>query len=176
MAVDERIREVYEVSYQRLVVQMLALCGNQADAEEAVQEAFVQALRRRREFAEVLNPEGWLRTVALNRLRNGWRHAAVVRRFRTAVPGPAAPLELGPDHVVLVEALAGLTDDERLVVVLHHLADRRVDEIAEEAGRARGHREVPPVPRSGPPGRPDGRAGAVRGGGAACLTWPPCTS
>ena len=65
MAVDERIREVYEVSYQRLVVQMLALCGDQADAEEAVQEAFVQALRRRREFAEVVNPEGWLRTVAL---------------------------------------------------------------------------------------------------------------
>ena len=29
---------------------------------------------------------------------------------------------------------AGLTDDERLVVVLHHLADRRVDDIAEELG------------------------------------------
>jgi RNA polymerase sigma factor (sigma-70 family) len=134
VAVDERIREVYEVSYQRLVVQMLALCGNQADAEEAVQEAFVQALRRRREFAEVRNPEGWLRTVALNRLRNGWRHAAVVRRFLTAVPGPAAPLELGPDHVALVEALSSLTEDERVVVVLHHLADRRIDEIAEEVG------------------------------------------
>lgn len=132
MAVDERIREVYEASYQRLVVQMLALCGSQADAEEAVQEAFVQALRRRREFAEVRNPEGWLRTVALNRLRNGWRHAAVVRRFRTVVPGPAAPLELGPDHVALVTALAGLGEDERLVVVLHHLADRRIDEIAAE--------------------------------------------
>jgi RNA polymerase sigma factor (sigma-70 family) len=134
MAVDERIREVYEVSYQRLVVQMLALCGNQADAEEAVQEAFVQALRRRREFDGVLNPEGWLRTVALNRLRNGWRHAAVVRRFVASVPGPAAPLDLGTDHVVLVEALSRLGEDERLVVVLHHLADRRVDEIAAELG------------------------------------------
>lgn len=134
MIVDERIREVYEVSYQRLVVQMLALCGNQADAEEAVQEAFVQALRRRREFAEVLNPEGWLRTVALNRLRNGWRHAAVVRRFVASVPGPAAPLDLGAEHVVLVDALSRLDQDERLVVVLHHLADRRVDEIAEEVG------------------------------------------
>ncbi len=134
MAVDERIREVYEASYQRLVVQMLALCGSQADAEEAVQEAFVQALRRRREFAEVQNPEAWLRTVALNRLRNGWRHAAVVRRFMPLVPGPAGPLELGPEHVRLVDALAGLSHDERVVIVLHHLADRRVDEIAEEVG------------------------------------------
>ena len=134
MTVDERIREVYEASYQRLVVQMLAICGNQADAEEAVQEAFVQALRRRREFADVHNPEGWLRTVALNRLRNGWRHAAVVRRFVTKVPGPAAQLDIGPDHVVLVQALSRLGEDERLVVVLHHLADRRIDEIAEEVG------------------------------------------
>ena len=134
MAVDERIREVYEASYQRLVVQMLALCGDQQDAEEAVQEAFVQALRRRREFAEVAVPEAWLRTVALNRLRNGWRHAAVVRRFVASAPGPAALLDLGPDHVALVAALARLNPDERLVVVLHHLADRRVDEIADEVG------------------------------------------
>jgi RNA polymerase sigma-70 factor (ECF subfamily) len=72
--------------------------------------------------------------VALNRLRNTWRHAAVVRRFVAVVPGPAAPLELGPDHVHLVGALSHLDDDERLVVVLHHLADRRLDEIAAEVG------------------------------------------
>lgn len=132
MAGDDRIRELYEASYARLVVQLLALSGSQADAEEAVQEAFVQALRRRREFAEVSNPEGWLRTVALNRLRNTWRHAAVVRRYATVVPGVQTPLELGPDHVALVEALARLDADQRLVVVLHHLADRTVDEVAAE--------------------------------------------
>jgi RNA polymerase sigma factor (sigma-70 family) len=130
--VDERIREVYEVSYPRLVVQMLALCGSQADAEEAVQEAFVQALRRRREFAQVAVPEAWLRTVALNRLRNGWRHAAVVRRLTPAVPGPVVPLELGPDHVAVVGALARIEPDLRVVIVLHHLADRSVADIAEE--------------------------------------------
>jgi RNA polymerase sigma-70 factor (ECF subfamily) len=134
MAVDERIREVYEVSYQRLVVQLLALCGSQAEAEEAVQEAFVEALRRRREFAEVRSPEAWLRTVALNRLRNTWRHAVVVRRLASVVPGPRADLGLSPDHVVLVEALGRLDPDQRLVVVLHHLADREVAEIALELG------------------------------------------
>jgi RNA polymerase sigma-70 factor (ECF subfamily) len=134
MAVDERIREVYEASYQRLVVQMLALSGNQTDAEEAVQEAFVQALRRRHEFAELANPEGWLRTVALNRMRNTWRHAAVVRRFAAVVPGPVAPLDLGPEHVALVAALSHLPAEQRLVVVLHHVADRSVADIAEELG------------------------------------------
>jgi RNA polymerase sigma-70 factor (ECF subfamily) len=134
MAVDERIREVYEASYQRLVVQLLALCGSQADAEEAVQEAFVQALRRRREFAEVANPDAWLRTVALNRLRNTWRHAAVARRFVADVPGPQTVVELGPEHVALVDALSRLDADQRIVVVLHHLADRQVVDIADELG------------------------------------------
>ena len=35
------VDELYDASYGRLVVQMLALCGSQADAEDAVQEAFV---------------------------------------------------------------------------------------------------------------------------------------
>jgi RNA polymerase sigma-70 factor (ECF subfamily) len=134
MAVDDRIGEVYEASYQRLVVQMLAMCGNQADAEEAVQDAFVQALRHRRAFAEVGNPEAWLRTVALNRLRNTWRHTAVVRRFLAAVPGPSLLLELGPDHLALVAALRQVDEDQRLALVLHHLADREVAEIAHELG------------------------------------------
>jgi RNA polymerase sigma-70 factor (ECF subfamily) len=138
MAVDERVREIYEASYQRLVVQMLALCGSQADAEEAVQDAFVQALRHRREFADLTNPEGWLRTVARNRLRNTWRHAAVVRRLVIAVPGASAPLELGPEHVALVEALGRLDPEQRLVVVLHHLADREVADIAHELGLPTG--------------------------------------
>lgn len=132
MTVDERIREIYAATYARLVVQLLAACGNQVDAEEAVQEAFVQALHRRREFDDVANPEAWLRTVALNRLRNTWRHAAVVRRFATAVPGAQADLDLGPDHVALMDALGLLDPDQRVVVVLHHLADREVTEIAHE--------------------------------------------
>jgi DNA-directed RNA polymerase specialized sigma24 family protein len=37
--------EIYDVSYQRLVIQLYAFCGNVADAEDAVQEAFVTAIR-----------------------------------------------------------------------------------------------------------------------------------
>lgn len=134
MAVDERVREVYEASYSRLVVQMLALCGSQVDAEEAVQEAFVQALKRRRQFAEMEHPEAWLRTVATNRLRNNWRHAAVVRRFQVKVPGPRTTLELDDPQVDLMAALRRLDPEHRVVVVLHYLADRRVTDIALELG------------------------------------------
>lgn len=130
--------ELYAASYQRLVVQLFAICGEMTDAEDAVQEAFVAAIRRPRDLARVANPEAWLRTVAVNRVRGGWRHAKVVRRYLTVVPGPQAPVECGPEHVALVTALAELPLDQRTVVVLHHLADLGTGDIARELGIPEG--------------------------------------
>ena len=103
-----------------------------------MQDAFVTAIRKRRELAHVHNPEAWIRTVAVNRLRAGWRHAAVVRRYQPKVPGPQLPVEVGPHHVVLVAALAQLDLDLRMVVVLHHVADLAVEEIADQLGIPEG--------------------------------------
>jgi RNA polymerase sigma-70 factor (ECF subfamily) len=132
------VDELYDASYGRLVVQMLALCGSQADAEDAVQEAFVQALRHRDRFERTDRPEAWLRTVAVNRLRNHWRHAEVARRLLVQVPGPRAALDLSPDHVALVAALQQLDPTSREVVVLHHLAGLSVGEVAHQLGMAEG--------------------------------------
>jgi RNA polymerase sigma-70 factor, ECF subfamily len=125
---------LYAASYRRLVVQLYALCGDLADAEDAVQEAFVAALRKQRAVAAVANPEAWLRTVAVNRIRGGWRHLAVVRRYAVKVPAPRAAVEVGPEHVAVVRALDRLDEPQRLVVVLHYLADLGVEEIAAELG------------------------------------------
>jgi len=97
--------ELYDASYRRLVVQLYAICGDLADAEDAVQEGFVSALRRRRQLATVQNPEAWVRTAALNHVRGRWRHAAVVRKYQARVPGPQAAREIGPEYVAIVTAL-----------------------------------------------------------------------
>ena len=132
MAGEDYVREVYDASYLRLVVQVLTLTGDVAEAEDAVQEAFVTALGRQREFVGLENPEAWLRRVALNRVRNRWRHLEVVRRMRTRVPGPTPEVDVGPEHVALIQALSRLDDPHRTVVVLHYLADRSVADIAHE--------------------------------------------
>ena len=123
---------LYAAAYRRLVVQMYAICGDLADAEDAVQEAFITAIRKRRALRSVHNPEAWIRTVALHRLHHGWRHAAVVRRHEAAVRGPDPSVEVGPEHVALVAALSRLDPGQREVVVLHHLADLSVAEIADD--------------------------------------------
>jgi len=132
------LHELYDASYGRLVLQLLALCGDVAEAEDAVQEAFVKAIAQGRAFDRVRNPEAWLRTVALNHQRNRWRHAKVVRRLVTTVPGSTAVPDLGPDHVAIVRALGELDSDQRQVIVLRYLADLGTAEIAHELGLPEG--------------------------------------
>ena len=138
MAGTGDLDDLYAASYQRLVVQLFAICGDLADAEDAVQEAFVAAIRKRRELARVYNPEAWVRTVALNRVRSGWRHASVVRKYQAKIPRPRGQVEVGPDHVAIVAALAQLDRVQRQVVVLHHLADLGTAEISAELGIPEG--------------------------------------
>jgi RNA polymerase sigma-70 factor (ECF subfamily) len=136
--VSASVTDIFHATYPRLVVHLFAVCGNQADAEDAAQEAFTKALRNQRRFLALDHPEAWLRTVALNHLRNGWRHRETVRRLRGKVPGPQSAFELGPDHVAIMTALAGLDRLHREVVVLHYLVDLPVAEIAETLGVAEG--------------------------------------
>jgi RNA polymerase sigma factor (sigma-70 family) len=123
---------LYAATYRRLVIQLYAICGDLTDAEDAVQEAFVAAVRKQRELTRVGNVEAWLRTVAVNRLRHGWRHAKVVSRYQGKVPGPQATVEVGPEHVAIVRALSELDDNHRRVVVLHYLGDLGTADIALE--------------------------------------------
>jgi RNA polymerase sigma factor (sigma-70 family) len=138
MADTPWLDELYDAAYRRLVVQLYAICGDLNDAEDAVQEAFVIALRKQRDFRKVANPEAWIRTAALNHLRSRWRHASVVRRYQPRVPGPQIPVEVGPEHVAIVTALAQVDADQREAVVLHYLADLGTVDIAAELGIPEG--------------------------------------
>jgi RNA polymerase sigma-70 factor (ECF subfamily) len=133
--VDERehVREVYTLSAARLVTQVYAMIGDLAEAQDAVQEAFARALTRPGRLRRLDNPEAWLRTVAVNVARSRRRrhavferlvHAGKIERTAPTVPG------LSPDHVALVAALQRLPVATRETVVLHHLADLPVAEVA----------------------------------------------
>lgn len=137
---EDPIRVIYDASYGRLVGQLYAVCGNRGDAEDAVQEAFVQAVYHRRRFLEMDKPEAWLRTVALNRIRKGWRRGALTRRVlsRRLATAPTSDVDLGPDHVALVAALARLTPVLRETFVLHYVVDLPVATVAAELDVAEG--------------------------------------
>jgi RNA polymerase sigma-70 factor (ECF subfamily) len=129
-AVD--LNELYDASYRRLVVQIYAICGDLGEAEDAVQDAFVTALRKRSQLAGLNNPEAWVRTVAVTAC------GTVGGTRRWSVPGPQGPVDVGPEHVAIVTALEEVDADQREVVVLHYLADLPVADIAAQLGVPEG--------------------------------------
>ncbi len=134
MDVSQSVARVFDASYPRLVAQLMVMCGSQAEAEDAVQEAFLKALAQGRKWADVEKPEAWLRTVAVNSLRTHWRRRQVLGRLSPRIPGPAQPLEASPDRVAVETGLGRLQPELRQVVALYYLADLPVAAIAAELG------------------------------------------
>jgi RNA polymerase sigma-70 factor, ECF subfamily len=130
--------EFFASNYGRLVVQMYAVTGNLADAEDAVQEAFTRASVRWGRIGGYDSPEGWVRRVALNLAFTGLRRARRLLEVLSRVPAPPPVPPLPADSLALVEALKALPLGFRQVLVLHYLADLPVERVAGELGIAVG--------------------------------------
>ncbi|MDG4864709.1 SigE family RNA polymerase sigma factor [Streptomyces sp. T-3] len=131
---EEEFDAFYATAFPRLVGQLYALTGDHGEAQDVVQEAFVRAWDRRAALLAEGAPEAWIRTVAMRLAVSRWRRTRrwleLVRRHppQDRTPGP------GPEHTVLVEALGQLPEAQRLAVVLHHLCDMSVEEVAAQTG------------------------------------------
>jgi RNA polymerase sigma-70 factor (ECF subfamily) len=124
--------EVYASDYRRLVALVAAVCGSLAEAEEAVQEAFVRALGVTGRRPVVQDPQAWLYRVAVNVARARWRRRVLggrlTRLFATDAAGPPAA---SPDtRLALLAALKRLPFAQREAVALHYFADLSIEDIA----------------------------------------------
>jgi RNA polymerase sigma-70 factor (ECF subfamily) len=118
----------------RVTRQLVLLTGDRVEAEDVVQEAFERAWLRWSTVRDCASPEAWVRTVAHRLAISRWRR---VRNATTAWRrhGPPVDLpELGPQHVALMSALGRLPVQQRRAIVLHHLVDLSVAEVAAETG------------------------------------------
>ncbi|MFD3624203.1 SigE family RNA polymerase sigma factor [Streptomyces sp. NPDC058698] len=124
----------YAESVGRLIGQLYAMTGDLAEAQDVVQEAFARAWERRAELDLNGAPEAWVRTVAWRLAVSRWRRVRTALAFarRQGPPAPAPPPE--PHHVLLVQALRQIPEAHRRAVVLHHLCDLTVEQVAAEAG------------------------------------------
>lgn len=131
----EDFDELYRSSFSRLVGQTYAICGNRAEAQDCVQEAFVRAWDKRRQLDRSGSPEGWVRVTAHRLAVSRWRRAQLARRSPDrALSRPESEPEPDPTTVALQRALQQLPTEQRRAIVLHHLADLSVADVAQETG------------------------------------------
>lgn len=122
----------YAASVGRLVGQLYVMTGDRAEAQDVVQEAFVRAWEHRAQLDEDGAPEAWVRTVAWRLAVSRWRRVRTALSFaRRQGPPPDVP---PPDthHVLLMQALRQIPAAQRRAIVLHHLCDLEVKQVAAE--------------------------------------------
>jgi RNA polymerase sigma-70 factor, ECF subfamily len=128
---------LYAAHFQSLTLQLFAYTNDLDQAEDVVQEAFCRALSRWSRLSAYDDPVSWVRHVAWNLATSRWRELRRLKslfRHHTAEYGP----EPSPDHVALTAALATLPAHHRRAVVMYHLADMSIGEIARHEGIAAG--------------------------------------
>ena len=126
----DRVAELYAAACPGLIGYLTVLGGNRADAEEIAQEAFVRLLERWPRVSEYDDPRGWLRLVATRMLISRARRRKVARLALPRLGGATTTEAPSGERLDLADALATLPVGSRAVVLLHHVHDLPVEEIA----------------------------------------------
>ena len=122
-----RLEDVYRQHGARLWRAVFSLAGDRDVASDAVAEAFAQALGR---GDAIRSPLRWVWRAAFHIARG-----ELQARSRTqAAAQPEGTYELEDPDPELVRALARLPERQRAAVVLHHVADYSVEDVASILG------------------------------------------
>ncbi len=131
--------DFYTSSRARVTAQVYAMIGDRDEAQECVQEAYARAWSHRRKLDRAEHPEAWVRTVAYRLAVSRWRRTMRGRRAPDRALSTARnALPPSETHVAVVAALKRLPEAQRRVLVLHHIADLPVHEVAREVGAPEG--------------------------------------
>ena len=118
---------LYDHEFNRLVRIAYLTTGSNAIAEELVQEAFIDVLRR---WDSIRDPPAYLRRALMNRSTSWLRRAILERRHAATIPRDDA---VWPDEdtTAVMEAIRMLSPRQRAAVVLRYVDGLSEVEIAE---------------------------------------------
>lgn len=130
---DSSFADFVATRQQRLLRIAQLLTGNQAAAEDLVQDALAKIWRRWSQTRVADDPDAYVRRVLVNTFVSAWR-----RKWRGEMPAGTTPFQRhpesrGPDldvRLVVNAALKRLSRRERSVVVLRFVDDMSVAEVA----------------------------------------------
>ena len=130
--------ETFERQRPRLLSLAYRMLGSMAEAEDAVQEAWLRWVAT--DASRVESPDAWL-TATVSRLCVDQLRAARVRR--EAYPGPwlpepvrtGAPADTASISLAFLVLLESLSPDERAAYLLHEIFDYSHAEVAELLGK-----------------------------------------
>jgi RNA polymerase sigma factor (sigma-70 family) len=133
--------KIYRKFHSQAYSAAMRICNNRELAQDVTQEAFITAFKRMHQYRGDSPFWGWLRRVVVNHaisaLRKLPRHDAVeLDDYMTPSSGDQESLGQCMD---LEQALAQLSDEDRMVVWLHDVEGYKHREIAKLAGKTESY-------------------------------------
>ena len=132
--------------HERMPTARAAITGWNGDAQEAVQNAHVKAYRSLRRFRRDASFRPWLLRIVIHEAHNLRRSERRHERLGARAAERHVPPTAGADEAVVareevaivLHALARLSDQDRLAIVLRYFAELPDDEAATLAGTTTG--------------------------------------
>jgi RNA polymerase sigma-70 factor (ECF subfamily) len=136
-----RVDRCYRLAY--------SILANEADAADATQEGFVLAWRQLPRLRDLSAFDGWLNRIVANAARMSRRHRVRLREVQVtpraddersfsepehADPAAGRQIESVASADAFGRAFDRLREQDRLILVLHHLEERPLAEIARTLG------------------------------------------
>ncbi len=127
----ERVRRVYETDHDRLWRSLFAFCGSRPLADDAVAEAFAQALRRGDQIDDVA---AWVWTSAFKIARGELKQRGRTTGDPLGDQRSVAVTDDDEDIQHLLQRLSALSHDDRELIVLCHVGGWKPRELAPVLG------------------------------------------
>ncbi|HRE03879.1 MAG TPA: RNA polymerase sigma factor [Ilumatobacteraceae bacterium] len=135
------LEPIFRQHYARLVRTLTLLAGDRDLAADAVQDAFVKAHLNWWRIKRYDDPVGWIRRVAINRLRDRHRSSAreqrAITRLIATTTGessegtePVDPAGSGASDLDIQQLLAGLPRQQRIAIALFYVEGLSLAEVA----------------------------------------------
>lgn len=130
---QDALAQLYHQTRSAVYGLALSYVKNAHDAQDITQDTFVQIWDNAPQYRPKGSPMGWILTIARNlalmKLRRQQRHGELDEEQWQAIPADA-PNVSHEDRLLLQNALAGLEEQERRIVVLHAVTGLKHREIA----------------------------------------------
>lgn len=134
----EKLGELFDRHHRQLFNVLLRLTGNRHLSEDLVQEVFVRILKYRHTYREGNRFVTWMfhiaRNVRIDHLQGSAAQETSVEtcvvQFPSVAPTPAESLQRQEEMSIMMEALSGLSEDRREVLLLRGFQGLKFEEIA----------------------------------------------
>jgi RNA polymerase sigma-70 factor (sigma-E family) len=130
--------DLFHTERTRLFRALCVLTGNQAEAEDLAQDAFVRVWSTWDRVGAMNDPTGYLYRTAMNGARSRYRRSVLALKRQLRPREDRDELSMADDRVELARSLARLTHKQRAAIVLLDLLELSSEEAATVLGISPG--------------------------------------